>query len=90
MRSIARRVLGVTRTSTCYLPWLTLPGLERVVRSNNIESRFTSWRDASELQRACASGAWSPPDKVRTGKLCTGCQGDLLYCLRQLGVRSPA
>jgi hypothetical protein len=43
-----------------------------------------------ELRAACAGGAWPPKDKARTGKLCTGCQGDLLYCLRQLGVRSPA
>lgn len=49
LRSLARRVLGVTRTSTYYLPWLTRPGLECVVLVNNIESRFTSGRDAAGL-----------------------------------------
>ena len=44
LRSLARRVLGVTRESTYYLPWLTRPGLECVVLVNNIESRFTSGR----------------------------------------------
>src|SRR4029450_9372443 len=45
--SLARRVLGVTRESTYYLPWLTRPGLECVVLVNNIESRFTSGRGAT-------------------------------------------
>jgi hypothetical protein len=40
-----------------------------------------------ELRAACARGAWPPPGKERTGRLCTGCQGDLLHCLRLLGVR---
>ena len=39
-----------------------------------------------ELREACAAGRWPPPDKERTGKLCTGCMGDVLYCLRQLGI----
>ena len=43
-----------------------------------------------ELRAACAAGAWPPPNKERTGKLCTGCQGDLQYCLRALGVRGSA
>ena len=47
LRSLARRVLGVTRESTYYLPWLTRPGLECVVLVNNIESRFTSGRSAT-------------------------------------------
>ena len=47
LRSLARRVLGVTRESTYYLPWLTRPGLECVVLVNNIESRFTSGRGAT-------------------------------------------
>jgi len=42
------------------------------------------------LRRACAAGAWPAPGYERTGKLCTGCQGDLLVCLRALGVRAPA
>jgi hypothetical protein len=49
LRSLARRALGVTRTPTYYLPWLTRPGLECVVLVNNIESRFTSGRDAAAL-----------------------------------------
>lgn len=49
LRSAARRGLGITRASTYYLPWLTRPGLECVVLVNNIESRFTSGRDAAGL-----------------------------------------
>ena len=44
----------------------------------------------AELRAACAAGAWPPAGKERTGKLCTGCQGDLQYCLRLLGVRGSA
>jgi hypothetical protein len=36
-----------------------------------------------ELRRACLDRRWPLPDKERTGKLCTGCLGDLLYCLRR-------
>jgi hypothetical protein len=39
-RSTARRVLGVTRTPTYYLPWITRPGLRCVLILNNVESRF--------------------------------------------------
>jgi hypothetical protein len=49
LRSLARRLVGVRRVSTYYLPWLTRPGLECVVLVNNIESRFTSGRDAVGL-----------------------------------------
>ena len=49
LRSAARRLLGVRRESTYYLPWLTRPGLECVVLLNNIESRFTSGRDARDI-----------------------------------------
>ena len=42
------------------------------------------------LRQACGRGIWPPPGKERTGRLCTGCQGDLLHCLRLLGVRAPA
>jgi hypothetical protein len=38
-----------------------------------------------ELREACLAGKWPLPDKARTGKLCTGCVGDLLYCLRRFG-----
>ena len=27
--------------------------------------------------------------KEQTGKLCTGCRGDLLYCLRRFGAPEP-
>jgi hypothetical protein len=40
IRVLARKVLGVSRTPTYYLPWLTRPGLECAVLINNIESRF--------------------------------------------------
>jgi hypothetical protein len=43
-----------------------------------------------ELRAACARGAWPPAGKEETGKLCTGCQGDLLYCLRLLRARPTA
>ena len=40
IRALARRILGVERTSTYYLPWLTRPGLDCRVLINNIEARF--------------------------------------------------
>lgn len=40
LRTLARRLLGVTRTPTYYLPWLTLNGLECVLIVNNVEVRF--------------------------------------------------
>ena len=40
LRSYARRLLGVVRVPTYYLPWLTRPGLECALLINNIESRF--------------------------------------------------
>lgn len=43
-----------------------------------------------ELREACRRGGWPPAGKERTGKLCTGCQGDVLHCLRLLGVRASA
>jgi hypothetical protein len=39
-----------------------------------------------QLRAACAAGRWPLADKERTGKLCTGCVGDLLHCLRAFGV----
>ena len=39
-RALARRLLGVARTPTYYLPWLTRPGLECVLLLNNLEARF--------------------------------------------------
>jgi hypothetical protein len=35
-----------------------------------------------ELRAACRSGRWPLPGKEETGRLCTGCAGDLLYCMR--------
>ena len=40
LRTLARHLLGVTRTPTYYLPWLTLNGLECVLILNNVEVRF--------------------------------------------------
>lgn len=39
-----------------------------------------------ELRSACRKGQWPARGKENTGKLCTGCVGDLLYCLRRFGV----
>lgn len=43
-----------------------------------------------ELRIACRQGAWPLPGKERSGKLCTGCMGDLLHCLRRFGAADPA
>lgn len=42
LRGLARRLLGVTRTSTYYLPWLVRPPVGCILLVNNIESRFKS------------------------------------------------
>lgn len=42
LRSVARRLLGVRRTPTYYLPWLTRPGLDCVLLLSNTEARFKS------------------------------------------------
>jgi hypothetical protein len=39
-----------------------------------------------DLRAACRTGQWPLRGKENTGKLCTGCVGDLLYCLRRCGV----
>ena len=39
-----------------------------------------------QLRAACAAGRWPLRQKENTGKLCTACVGDLLYCLRRFGV----
>jgi len=36
-----------------------------------------------QLREACREGRWPLPGKERTGKLCTGCLGDLLFCLER-------
>jgi hypothetical protein len=38
-----------------------------------------------ELRAACREHRWPPRGKECTGKLCTGCVGDLLYCLQRFG-----
>jgi hypothetical protein len=43
-----------------------------------------------ELRVACQQGRWPLPGKENTGKLCTGCLGDLLHCLRQFGAQDEA
>jgi hypothetical protein len=40
LRSLARRMLGVSRVPTYYLPWLTRPGLECALVLHNVEARF--------------------------------------------------
>jgi hypothetical protein len=50
LRSLGRRLLGVARAPTYYLPWLTRPGLECVVLVNNMEARFTTGRGAAHLE----------------------------------------
>ena len=40
VRRLARRLLGVSRVPTYYLPWLTRPGLECVLVLSNVEARF--------------------------------------------------
>ena len=42
LRGLARRLLGVTRTTTYYLPWLVRPPVGCLLLVNNIESRFKS------------------------------------------------
>ena len=55
------------------LALLDLAGLRQVVRL---------------LEQLRQEGRWPLADKERTGKLCTGCVGDLLYCLKVFGVRA--
>jgi len=43
-----------------------------------------------ELREACRDGRWPLATKEHTGKLCTGCLGDLLYCLRHFSADAPA
>jgi hypothetical protein len=40
LRPLARRLVGVKRTGTYYLPWLTRPGLECSITVHNVEARF--------------------------------------------------
>lgn len=42
------------------------------------------------LRAACQENRWPLPGMERTGKLCTGCLGDLLHCLRRFGAPSGA
>lgn len=39
-RVLARRLFGVTRPPTYYLPWITRPGLECALVLSNVEARF--------------------------------------------------
>jgi hypothetical protein len=43
----------------------------------------------SELRTACRERRWPLPGKERSGKLCTGCMGDLLHCLRRFDAADP-
>jgi hypothetical protein len=40
LRSLARRLFGVTRPWTYYLPWILRPGLECTLVLSNVEARF--------------------------------------------------
>jgi hypothetical protein len=40
LRALVRRVLGVVRTPTYYLPWLTRPGISCTLVLHNLEARF--------------------------------------------------
>ena len=44
----------------------------------------------ADLRDACRSGRWPLPGKEETGRLCTGCAGDLLVCLRAFGYEPAA
>jgi hypothetical protein len=52
IRSAVRRLVGVTRIPTYYLPWITRPGLRCVLLLNNVESRFTSARGGGPFPAA--------------------------------------
>ena len=43
-----------------------------------------------EFRRACTAGSWPLPGKESTGKLCTGCLGDVLYCQERFETRPRA
>ncbi len=43
-----------------------------------------------ELRSAVRAGRWPLPDKAQAGKLCTGCAGDLLHCVRILEAAGAA
>lgn len=43
-----------------------------------------------ELRASCRLAGWPPSGREESGKLCTGCMGDLLHCLRLLGAPAPA
>lgn len=40
LRALARRLIGVRRPPTYYLPWLTRPGLDCTLLLSNVEARF--------------------------------------------------
>jgi len=48
-RGLARRVLGVVRVPTYYLPWLARPGLTCALLLSNVEARFTAGHDGGPL-----------------------------------------
>lgn len=43
-----------------------------------------------DLRLACGQGRWPVSGKEQSGKLCTGCLGDLLHCLRRFGAPGEA
>jgi hypothetical protein len=49
VRALARRLLGVERVPTYYLPWLTHPGLECRLLLSNVEARFRSGQGSGAI-----------------------------------------
>jgi hypothetical protein len=43
-----------------------------------------------ELVAAARAGRWPPAGRERTGKLCTGCLGDVTWLLRACGAAAEA
>lgn len=41
-----------------------------------------------DVRAACEARAWPRPGKEGTGKLCTGCMGDLQHLLRHFGAEN--
>lgn len=49
LRALARRVLGVVRVPTYYLPWLARPGLTCALLLSNVEARFSTGLESGPL-----------------------------------------
>jgi hypothetical protein len=58
---------------------------DRVEANDELLLCYCTHLTIGELKAACRRGGWPPTGKERSGKLCTGCLGDLLHCLRCFG-----